>query len=354
MTPNSKHEAQLRTDRISAFTDELQTLEAEHVLVLSSEQRDAVTAYHQSVIAEYAATYDIDASAHEKQLSLGMKITSFLGALALAASVFFLFYRFWGMLFTPIQLFILVATPLVLLAATRLVAQKEKSGYFTKIAAMVTLAAFVLELVMLGQVFNITPSENAFFVWALFAWILAYATNTRLLLAAGIIAFSFFLSAKTGTWNGCYWLSFGERPENFFPAAIALFAIALVPHRRFSDFLPIYRTFAMLLALLPMLVLANWGYASYLHVSKDFIEGFYQIAGFGLSGVAIYVGIKRGWSDLLNTGNVFFTIFLYTKCFDWWWNWMPKYLFFLILGLIAIMLLWMFKRLRSAIAIKEV
>ncbi len=32
----------------------------------------------------------------------------------------------------------------------------------------------------------------------------------------------------------------------------------------------------------------------------------------------------------MNTGNVFFTIFLYTKFYDWWWDWMPKYLFFLL------------------------
>ena len=35
----------------------------------------------------------------------------------------------------------------------------------------------------------------------------------------------------------------------------------------------------------------------------------------------------------VNTGVVFFVIFLYTKFYDWWWDLLPKYLFFLILGL---------------------
>ncbi|MGH7164243.1 MAG: DUF2157 domain-containing protein, partial [Nitrospiraceae bacterium] len=38
---------------------------------------------------------------------------------------------------------------------------------------------------------------------------------------------------------------------------------------------------------------------------------------------------------------------LYTKFFDWWWDWMAKYLFFLLLGLIAVLLLLVFQRLRA-------
>jgi predicted RND superfamily exporter protein len=32
---------------------------------------------------------------------------------------------------------------------------------------------------------------------------------------------------------------------------------------------------------------------------------------------------------------------------DWWWDWMPKYLFFLVIGLISVALLVVFKRLRA-------
>ncbi len=50
----------------------------------------------------------------------------------------------------------------------------------------------------------------------------------------------------------------------------------------------------------------------------------------------------------VNTGVVFFVIFLYTKFYDWWWDLLPKYLFFLILGLTAVLVLLMMKRLRRA------
>jgi uncharacterized membrane protein len=69
-----------------------------------------------------------------------------------------------------------------------------------------------------------------------------------------------------------------------------------------------------------------------------------------ISAGAIWLGIRQNWQDVVNTGNVFFTIFLYTKFYDWWWEWMPKYLFFLLVALTAIVMLLIFKRLRDAIS----
>ena len=73
-------------------------------------------------------------------------------------------------------------------------------------------ACFVLNLSVLGQIFNITPSQNAFLAWAAFALLLAYGYGLRLLLVAGLTSLMAYLAATVGTWSGCYWLSFGERP----------------------------------------------------------------------------------------------------------------------------------------------
>ena len=350
MPIRSKSEAQQRADQIASFRSELALVEGEQVITLSENQRRALADYHTNLLAGLSSAYDIDTDRREKQLSLGMKIASFLGALGLAASVFFLFYQFWGRFGTRTQVLILMAAPLLALAVTMSVSQREKTGYFAKLLGLVSLACFVLNLSMFGQIFNIAPSENAFLVWAVLAFLLAYAADARLLLAFGIISLAGFLSAKTGTWSGCYWIYFGERPENFFPVAVLLFLAPLIPHHRFSGFAAIYRVFAMLLFFIPVLVLANWGAVSYLNLDRDAVEAIYQVVGFLVSGAAIWVGIKRGWPDVVNTGNVFFTIFLYTKFYDWWWDWMPKYLFFLVIGLTAILMLLIFKRLRRAVS----
>ncbi len=349
MSLKSKAAAQKRVDQIESFRTELKTIEQNGVLSLSDDQHSAILDYHKNLIAQLSSSFDIDANKHEKQLSLGMKITSFLGALGLSASMFFLFYQFWGKLGTNTQVFILIAAPLFGLISTIYAYSKEKTGYFSKIIGLVSFACFVLNLVMLGQIFNITPSPNAFLIWAVFAFLLAYASDTRLLLVCGIVCIAYFLSAQMGTWNGCYWIDFSDRPENFFPAALILFIIGFIPHNKFSGFNIIYRVFAMLLFFIPILILSNWGEISYLSFNHNSIEIIYQFAGFVCSGAAIWIGIKKNLPDVINTGNVFFTIFLYTKFYDWWWEWMPKYVFFLIIGLTAILMLLIFKRLRNSI-----
>jgi uncharacterized membrane protein len=349
MTAGSQSEAQKRADDIRAFQEELARLENAGVLMLAPDQRDALAAYHGQLLSRLASDYDIDRDPQAKRLSLGMRIASFLGALALAASVFFLFYQFWGLFNTTTQASLLIGAAIGSLLVTMLVRRMDASGYFTKLAAMVAFACFVLNIAMFGQIFNITPSDKALLPWALFAFLLAYACQLRLLLAAGILCIAAFIAARTGTWSGIYWLDFGERPENFIPAAVLLFCIPQwFNHARFSGFAQIYRVFGLLCLLLPILVLSHWGSSSYLPWTSSMIEGSYQLLGFLFSAGAIWLGTRRHWSDTVNTGITFFVIFLYTKFFDWWWEIMPKYLFFLLMGMSAVLLLLVLRRLRGA------
>jgi uncharacterized membrane protein len=208
----------------------------------------------------------------------------------------------------------------------------------------------VLNVTMLGQIYNITPTDRALLPWAALAFLLAYTCDLRLLLAAGICCVIAYVQARIGTWHGVYWLHTGERPENFFPVAALLFAFPLLVHpRRFPDFAPLYRVFGLLCLFLPMLVLSHWAQGSYLDFDRDFIEGGYQVAGFITSALAIWLGARRGWGETVNTGIVFFVIFLYTKLYQWWWDIMPKYLFFLVIGLTAVLILLILKRLRPSL-----
>jgi len=350
--PASKAEAQRRAEQIRSFNSELALLEQHGVVRLNDEARARIGAYHGRVLEELTGEFDIDVSSAARQMSLGMRAVSFLGALALSAAVFFFFYRFWGLLSTWGQVAILIAAPLILAAGAEFAARREKTLYFTSLISLVAFTAFVLDLSMLGQIFCITPSQNAFLVWGAFALLLAYAYRLKLLLVAGISCLMGYLAATMGTWCGLYWLSFGERPENFIVAGLLVFAAAFIPHKSQSEFANIYRVYGLLAALLAILILSHWGGGSYLPWQTRHIEYVYQIAGFALSGAAIWLGIRRAWPGVTNLGSTFFVIFLYTKLFDWWWKWMPKYLFFLLLGCIAVLILLVLKRARGRI--KEV
>jgi len=348
VTIHSRQDAQTRADEIRIFQRELETLQREAVLTLDASQRQGVHDYHQSLLAQFARAFDIDRDVQAKQLSLGMRTASFLGALALAASVYYLFHQFWGLFAAPAQVGILLAAALGTFGVTMWLHQRDASGYFTKLAALVAWACFVLNISLLGQIFNITPSDKALLPWAALAFLLAYACDLRLLLAAGIVCVITYTSARTGTWGGMYWLDMGERPENFFPVGVALFCLPIwLRQDRFTGFASIYRVFGMLIVLLPVLLLGNWGWGSYLRWDRDLIEGLYQTAGFVLSATAIWLGVRRHWPDVVNTGVTFFVIFLYTKFYDWWWEIMPKYLFFLVLGLTALLILFVLRRLRA-------
>jgi uncharacterized membrane protein len=352
--PRSRVEAQQRADRVQVFERELQVLESEGVLALTEAQRQAVSEYHRKLLAAYAGEFDIDRDAESKQMALGMRIASLLGALALAASVFFLFYQFWGRLTTGWQVAILVAAAAGAFGGFYWVHKRDGSGYFAKLAAMVAFACFVLNIMMLGSIFNITPSDKAFIAWAAFAFLLAYAADLRLLLGMGIICMVAFVAARTGTISGMYWLQFGERPENFFPAALLLFAVpAVAKHTRRPDFPAVYRVCALLTLFVPMIVLANWGRWSYLPFSRDAIEVLYQVFGFAGTACAIWIGVREQWRHVVNTGVTLFIVLMYTKFFDWWWEAMPKYLFFLVLGLTAILFLVVLRRLRRVLHARE-
>ena len=348
MAVQSRAEAQRRADEVRSFEREVERLRNDGVVALSEAQQRAVGEYHARLLVGYAREFDIDRDVQAKQLSLGMRIASLIGALALAASVFFLFYQYWGLFSAPAQVAILLAASLGTFIATMWIQSREGSGYFTKLAAMLAFVCFVLNVSMLGQIFDITPSDKAFLAWGALAFLLAYSCDLRLLLGAGIVCVVAFISARTGTICGMYWLYFGERPENFFPAAVLLFAVPwLVRHERFAGFDAVYRVFAMLTLFLPILVLANWGRLSYLDLDPDFVKYGYQVLGFAGSAAATWYGVRRGWSHVVNTGIVFFLVFLYTKFFDWWWEYMPKYLFFLVLGLTAVLFLVVLRRLRT-------
>jgi hypothetical protein len=204
MTPLSRGEAQQRADEIRIFRVELERLEGEGLLHLDAGERAAALAHQDALLAGYSSRFDIDRDAQAKRLSLGMRIASFLGALALAASVFFLFRQYWGLIATPGQVAILVVASLATYAATWWLNARDPTGYFVKIAAFVAFACFVINIAMLGTIFNITPSDKALLPWAALAFLFAYALDLRLLLGAGILCLLAFLSARTATWSGTY------------------------------------------------------------------------------------------------------------------------------------------------------
>jgi uncharacterized membrane protein len=209
---------------------------------------------------------------------------------------------------------------------------------------MVTVAAFVLDLMALGQIFNITPSPNAFLAWGAFAMMLAYAYRLRWLLAAGLAGLTIWVAATIAVLSGAYWTAAAERPENYLLPAAAIILYGVL--RRENDLSGAYRLTGWLFGFIALLFLSTAG-ESYLSTDPKLMRKIYQIAGLAAAAGAIWLGIRRQWPGTVNIGSVFFTIYLIVRLVDWWWDTLPKYLFFLIVGGIAVLLLIIFRKLRN-------
>jgi uncharacterized membrane protein len=340
--------AQQAADRVRILRQELASEEIQAVLALTPDQQGRFEEWSRAKLAALAQQFDIDTSASQKRVSWAMRIASTLGALALCAAVVLFFTRYWGYLNTPAQLAIVILTPLLLLAGTEFVARRERTPYFTGLLALVALASFILNLAVVGSVFNITSTERALLPWAVFALLLAYRYGLRLMLASGLVLLMSYIAAVYTAQMGYRWLDFYDRPEHFLLLGLFVFALSFYrKHSHNTDFPPVFRLVGALTFFIAILSLAEWGAPSYLRWETINIERFYEIAGLISSAAAIWWGIVRNWNGLVNTAAAFFIIFLFTRFYHWWWDWMPRYLFFVVIGVLGIALVLAFERVRG-------
>ena len=345
-----KAEAQKRADRVRAFREELAELEREGALTLDEAQRAGLESHLLRLSAELAERFDIDTTEGQKQISWGMRIASTLGGAALCAAVVMFFHRYWGALGVPIQVGLLIATPLLMLAATEMAARRERTLYYASLFSLVAFGAFVVNLNVLGSVFNLTPGRAALLAWGLFGLAVAYTYRLRLVLSAGVLCLMAYVATCLAAWSGDYWLSFIERPENLLPGSLFAVAVpALGLHRSRREFDAVYRLLGLVTLFLALLILSEMGEQSYLPWPGARTEVLYQLTGFAAGGLALWLGVRRGWAVVAYLAAGFLLILMYLRCYHWWWDWMPGWLFFLLLGLISIALLAVFRILRARV-----
>ena len=224
-----------------------------------------------------------------------------------------------------------------------------KALYVASVLALVATVSFVLDLTMQGVIFNMRPSPYALAVWSAFALVVAYSYGLRLLLGAGIVMGMVFVCSQVAALAGLDWTVTIARPEPPRPAgAIAVAAAFITGNRRHAGFAETWGLVGSLAILVPLLFLSTWSEVfSYSSWSPRVVGSCYDVAGFVLAAAGIWVGIRARWREVVNISSGFAVVFLYAKCFDWWWSWMPRYLFFLLLGALAVAVLVVLGRLRS-------
>lgn len=345
--PDPSLSPQGRADQVRAFQAELARLAAEGVLDLGAEERSRVEAHHAALLARLATVDDIDTTRSMRQLSLGLRLATLLGMAALSAAVVLFARQVWGQLPTAAQLGLAMSAPLIPLLLAEVVARRERTLYVASLFAVVAAAGLAVDLGVVHEVLNLPASPHPVLAWGTFTLLLAYRYRVRLLLAAGLAASGWWVAASLFTLSGGWFADLLVIPETVVVPALVVGALpAVLAHRDHPGFSEVYRTLAIVvLGLLAGLISLN-GELSFLPFGRRGAEIAYTLGGFALGISALVVGVQRGWVATTHAGTAVTLLLMVAKAIDWWWRLLPAWLFFLLLGGLALLAILGLKRLR--------
>jgi hypothetical protein len=343
----TKDDAQRRADQIRAFRAEVAALSSEGVRVFADEHAERVAEHHDALLTSLATQFDVDRTDTGRRMSLAMRFASAFGAAALTAAVVSFCYRIWGSLSTPAQVALLTAAPLVALTAMVIAARRERTLYVASLCAIVAYGAFVLQTMALGDLFNMQSSYRVLAVWAAFGFAVSWPYRLGVPFAAAAISVISYVAAFGFSLFGGKWEDFFDWPETLIvPAALLYGGFERTP----PELRPWARGAALAVALLAVLFVAHSHPDTLLPWSRGTAGVFYQILALVVAIGVVALGVRKGRGETLVLGAIFAACFLIGRFVDWWWDWMPKYLFFLIIAATCIAWLWLLGRLRRRLA----
>jgi len=339
-------QAQSRASAILEFRDELARLTAEGV-ALDPVAIGAIRAHHDALLASFARQEDVDLSTAAAQLSIGMRIATVLGAAALSAAYGFFVASVWGDLTIVPQLLLVTFPPIVLAFFTDYANRREASGYIASIMATVAVIAFWIDLVAMGSLFNLPDSRNVLLAIGAFAFALAYLYRLGIPLLIGIGTIGGWLWSLAAITRGLWWRDGIDSMEPLLVLGLLCMVMPrLLP--RSAGFAEIWQVTGALGLSIALLTLGQNGQTSAFHgANQTILEGVYQLACAIVFPWLIVVGLRRESRSITIIGTAFLSMFLLFRLQDWFWDYLPKWLFFLLVGFLAVLVLLLLRQLRS-------
>jgi hypothetical protein len=337
---------QQRVAAILAFRDEVARLEAEGAIAPDAPALAAIRAHHDAILSGLAARGDVDISAATARLSLGMRVATLLGTIALSAAYGLFVRTHWGSLSLPIQLVLVSLPPLLLIALTDLAARWERTGYVASLIATVAVIAFAIDLGTLGALFNLPDSRSALLLVGLVALLLAYGYGLTLPLLVGIGGLGGWLWTLGAIPLGLWWRDgFAVLEPLVLVGALALTVPSWV--REPASFAPWWRGLGAAALVLGLLAVEQNGALS--AFAADDVHGIeiaYQVIGAVILAGLILWGVRRDHRLVMQIATAGAVIYLFMRLVDWFWDLVPQWLFFLIVGATALAVLLLLRWLR--------
>lgn len=338
---------QQRVSAILAFREELARLLADGTLSLDAEARARVQRRHDAELAELARVADVDLTPTAARLSIGMRIATLLGTIALSAAYALFVAAHWGSLALPLQLGLVMVPPLLLVALTHFAMTKEPTGYVASLLATVAVIAFFTNLATLGTLFNLPDSRTILLVVGGFALLLAYGYGLTLPLLAGIGLVGGWVWTLGAVPLGLWWDAGFQTTETLLLAGLLALA---VPARTSCPprFAPWWRGAGAAALVFGLLLVQQSGNLSvFSPVAPHRIENAYKVIGAVVLALLIAWSIRRDHRVVTWIASAGAVLFLFLRLVDWFWDLLPQWLFYLVVGGVALLVLLVLRRLRG-------
>lgn len=349
-----RDEAQRRVDRIAAFRAELDAITASGLVTLTPDQRQAIGTYHEGLLQQYAAQFDVDRTAAAGQLSRGMRLASFFGAATLTAAIASLVDAVWGLLELPMQATLLCLFPLASLVGVELSARRERTLYIASLFATVAYGTYWIGVVVLSDLVNLPLSPLPIWAGVFFGLALALAYGFRLVLAASLLALVVAVGGSMFQGAGIPWTIVFQRPDLGTFLSFGLLLLARPLMRIDPSFGPATRLTALVPGFIGLLLLSSLGDMSLFPASNDTVQIFYQAVTFVTAVTALAIGVRRQMAEVVRPAATALSLFLLIRFVDWFWDALPAYAFFFALAAVAFGWLLVLRRIRGRLSRRSV
>ena len=337
---------QQRAAAILAFREELDRLEAAGVASLDPAVRERIRAHHDAELAALAASGDVDLTARAARLSIGMRLATLLGTIALSAAYAFFVSAHWGQRGVAAQLALVVVPPLLLVALTHVAARRERSGYVASLLATVAAIALAVNLGTLGTLYNLPDSRRVFLATGLLALLLAYGYRLTLPLLVAIGGLGGWLWSLGALPLGLWWRDGFLLVEPLLLVGVLAFLVPSLTRGPVA-FEPWWRGVGTAALVLGLLLVQGNGHLSMLTtVAPETVALAYKIVGAAVLVVLMTWGIRHGSPIVTRIATTGAVLYLFLRLVDWFWDLVPKWAFFLIVGGFALAVLFGLRRLR--------
>jgi len=334
------------------------------------------------------------AADNERKLGRGVTILVNLGAIILAAGLLIFFGSNWIEFGRAAKIGSILALTLFFYVAGFELTREGRFSFPKLGLALVFLGCvmFGTDIVLLALIYDLTAEHAWSFLVQWIAWLaVAYVVRSRLVLFLGLIGITTWFGAEVGYCWGGYWLYLG-RPFHFIGLGVTLIAVGGVhAWRGRREFAAAWALVGLLLvylstlilsifdlqksfrlemstapslvwllfsvpyvlaivmlvvihfkwqrvslaeppAMLALLLLVALTIVSVVAITPHSRELWFILLLTLLTSAGIYLGIAWESPVFLNTSLVFFAVNVYTRFYEYFWDAMPKSLFFVVGG----------------------